>query len=58
MKKKQPGRKRIKPEKAIFEMMYSKLPARELAKHYGVTEQTIFNWAHDFREEERKNNNV
>lgn len=54
MEKKQPGRKRIKPNKAIFEMMYTKLTARELAKHYGVTEQTIFNWAHEFREEERR----
>lgn len=55
MEKKQPGRKRIKPNKTIFEMMYTKLTAKELAKHYGVTEQTIYNWSYEFREEERKN---
>ena len=51
MNKKKPGRKPKKPNKAIFEMMYCNMTAKELAKHYEVTEQTIFNWAAKFRKE-------
>lgn len=54
MKKKR-GRKPIKPDKAIFEMLYynENMTARELAKHYRVTEQTILNWAYQFRKEQK-----
>ena len=52
MKKKR-GRKPLKPNKAIFETLYynENVTARELAKHYKVTEQTILNWAYQFRKE-------
>lgn len=53
------GRKSLKPNKAIFETLYynENITARELAKHYGVTEQTILNWAYQFRKEQNENNN-
>lgn len=54
MKKKR-GRKPLKPNKTIFETLYynDNMTARELAKHYGVTEQTILNWAYQFRKEKK-----
>ena len=51
MKRKKPGRKPIKPNKATFEMMYEKLTAEEMATKYHVTKQTIYNWASSYRKE-------
>lgn len=47
------GRKLKKPSKKEFEMLYYEwnLSRKEMAKKYEVKEQTISNWATEFRKE-------
>ena len=52
MEKKKPGRKSKKPFKEDFEKMYLVSTASELASFYGVSVQTIYQWAMQFRKEE------
>lgn len=55
MYKKRKGRKQIRPSKTEFEYLYYILdmPGEEIAKKYNVKVSTIYNWAHQFREEEK-----
>lgn len=54
MYKKKQGRKSKAPPKAEFDYRYYvlDLSAREMGKLYGVSENTIYNWAVHFRKEE------
>ena len=47
------GRKLLKPPKAEFETLYynQSVNVEQLAEHYGVSKQTIYNWAVEFRKE-------
>lgn len=47
------GRPAKRPSKEEFEMLYPYVSAKELAAKYGVNEQTIRNWASQFRKEEQ-----
>lgn len=50
---KKKGRKMLKPSKELFEMMYynETIKAEDLAKLWHVKNQTIYNWAHEFRKQ-------
>lgn len=51
MQKKKAGRIGKKPSKEIFELMYERCTAKQLAKYYEVTPQTIYNWSSQYRKE-------
>ena len=56
MYKKRKGRKQIRPSKQEFEYLYYILDmsGEQIAEKYNVKVSTIYNWAHQFREEETK----
>lgn len=49
------GRKLVKPDKEEFESLYynNSVSVEELANFYNVTTTTIYNWASQFRKEEK-----
>lgn len=49
--KKRTGRKPKRPEKNFFETIYynESITAKDLAKTFNVSEQTIYNWAYQYR---------
>lgn len=51
------GRNSKRPIEAEFNLKYYtlELPAKELAKEYGVTENTIYQWAYYFRHNKEQN---
>lgn len=53
---KKPGRKSKRPIRYEFELNYYTLgrSASDLSKKYNVKENTIYQWAMQFRKEERK----
>lgn len=53
---KPPGRKSKRPIKYDFKLQYYTLnrTAKELADYYGVKENTIYQWARQFRKEEEE----
>lgn len=55
MEKKKAGRKSKRPSKEQFEALYSDYSAPELAERLGVSIGTIYQWANQFRKEEKKN---
>ena len=52
MNKKKPGRKSKRPDKLEFEKLYQNNKAVDLADKYGVSTQTIYQWALQFRKED------
>ena len=54
MIKKKAGRKSKRPNKEQFEALYSDYSASELAERLGVSEGTIYQWANQFRKEEKE----
>lgn len=49
MEKKKAGRKSKRPTKEQFEMLYKEMKASDLAKHFGVSTPTIYQWSMYFR---------
>lgn len=49
------GRKRKRPSKEEFERLYydSAITIYELAEHWGVVPQTIYQWANQLRKEKK-----
>lgn len=49
------GRKLVKPDKEEFEALYynNSVSVKELANFYNVSTTTIYNWASQFRKEEK-----
>lgn len=48
------GKKRVRPpEKEFLNMYYNRvdLTIHDIAEHYNVKPQTIYNWAYQFRKE-------
>lgn len=47
------GRKLLKPPRAEFEMLYynKAVDVEQLAAYWGVSKQTIYNWAVEYRKE-------
>lgn len=54
MIKKKAGRKSKRPSKEQFEALYNDYSAPELAKRLGVSIGTIYQWANQFRKEEKE----
>lgn len=56
-KKKKTGRKKKAPSKSEFEYKYYVLnqDAKILATEYGVKVQTVYNWASEYRKQEKEN---
>lgn len=54
MIKKKAGRKSKRPDKTQFEMIYSRQTAQQAADFFGVSPQTIYQWAVQFRKEENR----
>lgn len=54
-KRKKGGRKKVRPNKIEFEYQYYTLDmsAEQLSKIYNVKPHTIYNWATEFRNEEK-----
>lgn len=52
------GRKKQTPNEAEFNMLYYDLDmsAEQVAKHYGISVHTVYNWAYRFRKEEKSKN--
>lgn len=55
MEKKKAGRKSKRPSKEQFEALYTDYSASELADRLGVSIGTIYQWANQFRKEEKEN---
>lgn len=49
MEKKKAGRKSKRPSKEQFEALYKVMSAREVAKQFGVTPATVYQWSMYFR---------
>lgn len=54
MIKKKAGRKSKRPNKDQFELIYSRQTAQQAADYFGVSPQTIYQWALQFRKEENR----
>lgn len=54
IERKKGGRPSKKPPKEVLAMLYQRMTAPEIAKHYGVSESAVRTWLHDYRQEDKK----
>ena len=54
LKPKKNGRPSKKPTMEELDYLYTQKTAREIAAFYGVTEQTVRRWIHEYRKETGK----
>lgn len=48
------GRKSKRPPLAELETLYSGMTAKEVGQHYGVAEQTVYQWLNFYRKQEKE----
>lgn len=54
IERKKAGRPSLKPSEEELAMLYKAMTMREVAQHYGVTEQTVKRWIYGYRREARE----
>lgn len=47
------GRKSRRPSQKELETLYSGMTAKEVGQHYGVAEQTVYQWLNFYRKQEK-----